>query len=212
MLKSSKGLTIALLLAALSACSSVPAPEPEPVVSEPVETTPQPVAQPEPIDPNLKAYADAIASLKSGKAELALELLLRVSRDAPDLPLVFTNLGLVHFKLQKYDLAEEAFRQAIESDSKDAVAHNHLGILERRKGRFEKALDHYQRAIDIDRDYARAHLNLGILFDIYLQDLEKALQQYEKYQALTSEEDSQVAGWIVDIQRQLKSTASQSQG
>ena len=90
-------------------------------------------------------------------------------------------------------------------DSADAVAYNHLGILQRRKGQFEEALMAYQRAIEIDVKYARAHLNLGILFDLYLQDLEKALAQYRVYQTLTDEQDKQVAGWIVDIERRLKS-------
>ena len=65
---------------------------------------------------------------------------------------------------------------------------------------------------DIDVIYAGAYLNLGILFDIYLQDLVKALQEYEKYQSLTQQEDSQVAGWIVDIQRRIKPTTTNSQG
>ena len=96
----------------------------------------------------------------------------------------------------------------MERNDRDAVAHNHLGILERRKGEFEAALTWYRRAIEIDDAYARAHLNLGILYDIYLQDLEKALRQYQTYQALISEEDSQVAGWIVDIERRLKSAGT----
>jgi len=212
MSKFSKRLGLSLMLAILSACSSLPEPEPVVVEAEVAPVPVEPVAEPEPVDLNQQAYTEAITALKGGKADLALELLLQVSREAPDKPHVFTNLGLVYFKLQKSDLAEKAFQQAIEMNSKDAVAYNHLGILQRQKGQFEEALKQYQRAIQIDRNYARAHLNLGILFDIYLQDLGKALQQYEKYQALTSEEDSQVTGWIVDIQRQIKSSAAKSQG
>ena len=198
-----------LLLAALllGACQSGPkkAPAPEPGTA----TAEQPAAE---ADMQQQFYAEAVASLKSGKTALAVELLEQVSNDAPDKPYVFTNLGLAYFKLQELDLAQQAFKQAIARDSKDAVAHNHLGILQRQRGQFEDALDRYQRAIEIDSDYASAHLNLGILFDIYLQDLGQALRQYQKYQALTSEEDSQVAGWIVDIQRRLKSASSKSQG
>ena len=199
----------------VSACGTTPepapapAPAPEPVVEAQPEAPPP---EPEPIDFNQQFYEDAVAALKQGKHDQALELLLQVSRDAPDKPFIFTNLGLTYFKLQKLDLAEEAFLQAIERNSRDAVAHNHLGILQRHKGEFKNALERYQRAIEIDSDYARAHLNLGILFDIYLQDLERALKQYQKYQALISEEDSQVAGWIVDIERRLKSNTPKSQG
>ena len=216
-------LLIALLLAACaSAPEPVPAPEPTPAPAPApeaeaaqVETVPGAAeavapAEPEPVDFNQQFYEEAVAALKGGDTALALELLLQVSRDAPEKPFVFTNLGLAYFKLQKLDLAEQAFSRALERNADDAVAHNHLGILQRQKGQFEDARSRYQRAIEIKDDYARAYLNLGILFDIYLQDLEKALQHYRKYQSLINEEDSQVAGWIVDIERRLKSGNTQS--
>ena len=207
-----------LLLSAafiVSACSTTPepTPEPEPAIEQPqAESEPEPVAEPEPVDFNQRFYEEAVGALKNGDIEAALELLLQVSRDAPDKPFVFTNLGLTYFKLQKLDLAGQAFRQAIELNKRDAVAYNHLGILQRHKGQFKEALQQYQRAIQIDSDYALAHLNLGILFDIYFQDLKKALAHYQRYQTLISEEDSQVAGWIVDIERRLKSASAKSQG
>ena len=210
--------TILLLtLLLLAACQSAPktAPDPAPVV-EPASvsetSTTEPLPEPEPIDFYQQFYAEAIASLKLGDTEQALELLRQVSTDAPDKPYVFTNLGLAYFKLKKMDLAEQAFQEAISRSKTDAVAYNHLGILLRYKGQFEEARKHYQRAIAIDSDYAYAHLNLGILFDIYLQDLKMALQQYQKYQALISEEDKQVAGWITDIQRRLKIPTTKVQG
>ena len=211
-----------LLIALLAACQSTPEPAPQPetvVVPEAAaETAEAPAAEseaipePEPVDFNQQFYEEAIGSLKSGKTDIAVELLLQVSSDAPEKPYVFTNLGLAYFKLGKLDLAEKAFQEAIIRNDDDAVAHNHLGILQRQKGQFQTARQHYERAIDGDSRYAPAYLNLGILFDIYLQDLKKALKHYQKYQSLQSEENSQVAGWIVDIERRLKSGNSSSQG
>lgn len=219
-----------LLIALLAACQSGPGPQPtpEPVVEaapEPapesapetaVETAPAEAAtaapEPEEVDFNQQFYQEAVASLKDGKTELALELLKQVSSDAPDKLYVFTNLGLAYFKLKQLDLAEQAFQEAIKRNDDDAVAHNHLGILHRQKGEFEAARKRYQRAIKIDSKYAPAYLNLGILFDIYLQDLKQALRHYQRYLALTSTENSQVSGWITDIERRLKSGASSSQG
>lgn len=210
-----KTLWLTLLLLLATGCSStpepVPQPEKEPVVVE-AASAEEVVVEEEPIDFNQQFYEEAVAELKAGETELALELLVQVSNDAPDKPRVFTNLGLAYYKLQQPDLAEQAFKQAVSRDDRDAVAHNHLGVLQRQKGQFESARDHYQRAIKINSDYASAHLNLGILFDIYLQDLKLALQQYQKYQTLVSEEDTTVKGWIVDIQRRLKTNTSNSQG
>ena len=210
-----KTLWLTLLLLLATGCSStpepVPQPEKEPVVVE-AASAEEVVVEEEPIDFNQQFYEEAVAELKAGETELALELLVQVSNDAPDKPRVFTNLGLAYYKLQQPDLAEQAFKQAVSRDDRDAVAHNHLGVLQRQKGQFESARDHYQRAIKINSDYASAHLNLGILFDIYLQDLKLALRQYQKYQTLVSEEDTTVKGWIVDIQRRLKTNTSNSQG
>ena len=226
MLNFNNRLVLLLALFALDGCQSTPLPTPEPEVEvvqaalpEPVpETELEPVTElvpepePEPIDFNQQFYDEAMVALKAGSIDNAIELLTRVSLDAPEKQFVFTNLGLAYFKLEKYDLADQAMLQAIEQNPDDAVAYNHLGILQREKGEFENARKKYQRAIEIDEGYARAYLNLGILFDIYLQDLEKALQQYKIYQSLTQQEDSQVAGWIVDIQRRIKPTTSNSQG
>jgi tetratricopeptide (TPR) repeat protein len=229
MSKFSSHIIALLLLALLSACQSLPDPEAEVVseaqvsaneVGQSNEVEPvaevvaeiEPQVEPEPVDFAQQVYLQAIAALKNGDTAEALELLLRLSREAPDKPNVFTNLGLIYFQLQQAELAEQAFAQALARDADDAIAHNHLGILKRRKGQFQDALLEYQRAIEIDVEYARAHLNLGILFDLYLQDLEKALQQYRKYLDLTNEENAQVAGWIIDIERRLKSTTRQKQG
>ncbi len=225
MLKHSKALPLLIGLLLLAACSGTPGPQPEPLAEPAVEAPTEPAdaataagdsdtaaAEPGPSDFNQLVYDEAITSLKNGNVDQALDLLLEVSRDAPDKPYIFTNLGLAYLKLQQPEDAEKAFRQALERNDRDAVAHNHLGILQRQKGEFAEALERYRRAIEIDDNYAQAHLNLGILYDLYLQDLEQALRQYETYLSLTSEENPQVSGWITDIQRQLKSAGAQSQG
>ena len=206
-------LTMMLLTACGSTPEPMPAPEPQ---QEPVAVTDSAAEvtsadgeaavepAPEPVDFYQQFYDEALDALKQGETEEAVVLLQQVSTDAPDKPYIFTNLGLAYFKLEKLEQAEEAFQEAIFRSKNDAVAYNHLGILQRYKGQFEEARQQYQRAIRIDSDYASAHLNLGILFDLYLQDLELALQHYQKYQTLVSEEDDQVAKWITDIQRRLK--------
>ena len=204
-----KDLLIVFLVFGINACQSVPKSEPqvlpEPVVEEISESE-------EVFDVNQQNYEAWLAALKAGEIPFAIELLEQVSISAPELEHVFTNLGLAYFKQKNHDKAELAFRQAIKLNSNDAIAYNHLGIIKRLQGEFDSARKTYQKAIQIDNKYASAHLNLGILYDIYLQDLEKALQQYKKYQALTSAESNSVGKWIVDIQRQLKTVKTGTRG
>lgn len=189
--------------------------QPEPTLAEPALVESDDIAGSEaparPIDPNQQLYLQAIDALKQGQTKLAIEILEQLVGDASDKPFVFTNLGLAYFNLADLELAETAFQSAINIDENDFVAYNHLGILLRKKGEFAQALDNYQQAIRSNEKYAQAYLNLGILYDLYLQDLEKAVVQYEKYLALNGVEDKQVSGWIVDIKRRMKSSASSAQ-
>ena len=59
------------------------------------------------------------------------------------------------------------------------------------------------RAISHNSDYANAHLNIAVLFDIYLYDLDRAMQHYKMYQSLTNASDELVGKWVVDLERQI---------
>lgn len=204
-----KNLLVAFLVLGIGACQSVPKPEPEALSEAVVETIPEPV---EAADMNQLNYKSGLNALKTGEIPFAIEMLKQVSDSAPQLEYVFTNLGLAYFKQKNYENAEIAFQRAIESNAHDAIAYNHLGIIKRLQGRFNLARQTYQKAIEIDNEYASAYLNLGILYDIYLQDLDQALQQYKKYQTLTNDESNSVSKWIVDIERQLKTVKTTTQG
>ncbi len=198
-----------LLVLALGACQSLPRqPEPEqpPVPAEQTTADEEVIALV--IDPDQENYEAAISVLKQNKMATAIQQLEPLSIRSPNLEYIFTNLGLAHFKQKDYDKAQQAFQQAIAQNDEDAVAYNHLGVIHRIQGKFDEASQAYQTAIDINSKYAQAHLNLGILYDIYLQDLKLALDQYQKYQALTNSENKSVANWIVDIERRLKAGQS----
>ena len=204
-----KKLTVASLLLVIAACQSVPVSKPRVEAKPPVDTVSEAEKA---IDVSQQNYAAGLAALKSGEISFAIKLLEQVSISAPKLENVFTNLGLAYFKQKNYVNAELSFHQAIKSNPNDAIAYNHMGIIKRLQGQFDSARQTYQKAIRIDNQYASAYLNLGILYDIYLQDLGQALQQYKKYQALTSDESNSVDKWITDIQRQLKTAGTQSRG
>lgn len=194
-----------LLVLALGACQSLP---PAPEIKQPSVPTEQTPADAEvialEIDPDQESYEAAISVLKQNKMTAAIQQLEPLSTKSPNLEYIFTNLGLAHFKQKNYDKAQQAFQQAVSQNDQDAVAYNLLGVIHRIRGNFDEAGLAYQSAININSKYAQAHLNLGILYDIYLQDLKLALGQYQKYQALTNNEDKSVANWIVDIERRLK--------
>ena len=189
-----------LCLLSLAACSSAP------TQNSAKSNSPAAIAKAKAVDvsPQIVAlYQRAVATLKSGDENNALIQFQSIAEKAPQLAGPFINMGLIHLRKQRYQDAEQALLQATTINPNDAVAQNHLGIVMREQGKFDKAGAAYQQALQIDPNYANAHLNIAVLYDIYLNDFPKALQHYEKYQALTDNKDDQVPKWIADVKQRL---------
>ena len=75
-------------------------------------------------------------------------------------------------------------------------------VVNRRLGKFTDAEQDYQRAISSDPGYAPARLNLGILYDLYLAEPQKALDQFEQYLTLAGE-NKQVNSWVQELRKRL---------
>jgi tetratricopeptide (TPR) repeat protein len=191
---------IALLLAStmlLAACATAPGPDEQQVGRKTAEVP----------DKAKATYDRAIWSAKAGRDAEATALFAELTQTYPDMTLAFTNLGLQYLKAGKLPEAEQALQQAVTLDPGNAVALNHLGVALREQGKFQPALQAYQSALQTRPAYAAAHLNLGILYDLYIQNLPLALQQYETYQNLTGSSDKQVANWIIDIKQRMAAQA-----
>ena len=77
-------------------------------------------------------------------------------------------------------------------------------MLFRKQGRFTDARHMLEQAIVSDPYYALAYYNLGILYELYLQEPEKALENYQLYLDLMKQGDKQVEQWVSLLQRQIK--------
>lgn len=146
-------------------------------------------------------YVAALSAMKRSRYQEAEQTLLSLTRRYPDLSGPFANLGIIYHRLGKLPEAAESLNKAIEINSNRAAYHNELGIVYRESGQLEKARESYARALRVDPLYLNSHLNIGILYDLYLQEPGKALQHYERYQALLPAADAQVNKWIVDLKQ-----------
>lgn len=160
---------------------------------------------------NNLAYVEAVAAMKAGKTDEVRSLFLEIINQQPKLANAHVNMGIIFIKNKSFDEAENAFSRALKINPNNIYALNQLGFLYRKQGDFTKAKASYEKAIDINSDYAYAHLNLGILYDLYLYDLERAIEQYKIYNELSKEEDKQVGKWIFDLERRHKKSLSQKQ-
>lgn len=116
------------------------------------------------------------------------------------------NLGLLYLQASRLPEAEAAFKAALQVSPGNAIAGDELGIVERKLGKFADAEAAYQRAIAAEPNYAPAHLNLGVLYDLYLQEPQKALEQFERYVEIAGE-NKQVAGWVIELRKRAGAPA-----
>lgn len=194
-----------LLTAMLSACAlsggNPPAASEQQAMATPIVEQ-QATQSVIPADAQLQ-FDKALASLKAGQNDAAKQQLLQLAAAYPDFTGPLINLGLIELKASRYEAAAALFKRAAERDSKSAVANNYLGVSYRYLGRFKEAETAYQSAIAADDTYAAAHLNLGVLYDLYLQQPERALPEYERYQGLMNAPDAKVASWIKELNSRL---------
>ncbi len=147
-------------------------------------------------------YDEALAYLRQGRLEQGVQMLEAVVEAAPQLSAPRIDLGIAHHRNGNLDAAETSLLQALESNPDHPIAHNELGIVYRKTGRFAAARQSYQAALATYPGYHFARRNLAILCDLYLADLNCALQNYEAYMS-TVPSDEEATMWIADIRQRM---------
>ena len=151
------------------------------------------------IDSDVKAdYQSALALLQHNRVDEGIALLQSVVERAPALTTPHIDLGIAYGRVGANDKAEQSLQAALALTPNHPVALNELGMLYRRMGKFDAARASYERALAVDPNYHYALRNLGVLCDLYLDDLQCALSNYESYDAIVAD-DEQVKIWIADI-------------
>jgi len=153
---------------------------------------------------DIEKYRDAIALLGNGKLDKAETALTEFTEDRPELAGPWVNLALINIKRNKLDKAEHLLQQSLQRNPEMPQAYNLLGYIEKSRNNIIKARDHYIKAVELKHNYAIAHYNLALLYDIYIQDIGKAVAHYQKYMALTKYKDKRTADWLDQLKATLK--------
>ena len=148
-------------------------------------------------------FGRAFAMMNDGKNDKAIELLTRVIERSPGVTAPHIDIAVAYMRTGKLEPAEEHLKTALGLVPNHPVASNEYGLLLRRAGRFKEARDIYEKAAMSFPDYLPVHKNLGILCDLYLNDPECALKQFEIYSTGVPE-DAQVKIWITELKMRLK--------
>jgi Tfp pilus assembly protein PilF len=147
-------------------------------------------------------FERAVGMMSDGKNDQALELLTKVVERSPGVTAPYINLAVACMRTGKPEQAEQHLKTALGLVPNHPVASNEYGLLLRRGGRFKEAREIYEKSLASFPDYLPVHRNLGILCDLYLNDQECALKQFEMYSE-GMPADGQVKIWIAELRMRL---------
>ncbi len=143
-------------------------------------------------------FRRAVRLMEEGRYGDAIELLEAIAEAAPHVTAAHINLGLAQSEMKDLEKAEASLIRAVESNPNHPVAHNELGIVHRKRGQFDEARRSYERALEIYPGFHFARRNLAILCDLYLSDLDCAIENYERYHRSVPD-DAEAGMWIADL-------------
>ncbi len=155
-------------------------------------------------------YRKAVSALQAGNYEQAEAALQSFVTEYPGYANAYVNLAIVVAQRGDNEAAVRLLQHAIEVDAGNVYALNRLGLIRRQQGEFAAAEQAWLEATRVNPDYPNAWYNLGVLYDLYLQDLDAAVNHYQRYHDLaaaadfaTETETAGVQRWIADLQRRI---------
>jgi Flp pilus assembly protein TadD len=147
-------------------------------------------------------YERALSLFLQERYDEGIAILEGVVETTPELTSPYIDLAIAFRQVGDLQLAEEALVAAQLLSPNNPVVFNELGIVYRKTGRFNEARASYEQALDIFGEFHFARRNLAILCDLFLADLECALQNYQAYLDSVGD-DPEVAIWIADLNNRL---------
>lgn len=147
-------------------------------------------------------YESALQMLAQQRYEQGISALVAITQEAPEVTAPYIDLGIAYAQTGDLERAEAALETASQLSPDHPIVRNELGIVYRKTGQFSKARASYEKALEIYPGFHYAQRNLGVLCDLYLADLDCALEQYEAYLDSVGT-DAEVEVWVTDLHNRL---------
>jgi tetratricopeptide (TPR) repeat protein len=177
---------------------------------ETVHEADKPVPQSKTPDPaeGARLFQLALQQVEQQHTQQALRLFEQSAEADPAQPATQNNLGILFKQTGQLDKAIAAYRQAIEHQAVYPDAYYNLALAYRAKGQFKEAEEAYLKALSQNGQFADARYNLGILYELYLGEPAKALEQYQAYLQLDGPRAKEVSSWAAALAHLLPKPAT----
>jgi len=130
-------------------------------------------------NPPQETINQLINLINQGQSVTVVEQAQALTRQYPNVPIIWNILGAAAAQTGQIDQAINAFKTVIAIKPDYAEAHSNLGNVLKDQGKLEEAIEAYNKALSLKPDYAEAYNNMGnILMD--QGKLEGATEAYNK--------------------------------
>ncbi len=159
--------------------------------------------QPKPPNPaeGARLFQSALQQLQQRNTQQALQLFEQSAGADPTQPATYNNIGILYKQAGQLDKAIQAYQQSIAQQAINPDAYYNLALAYRANGQFKEAEGAYLKALAQNDQFADAHYNLGILYELYLAQPVKALEQYQAYLRLNGSHVKDVTSWTGALER-----------
>ena len=112
----------------------------------------------------LNQLGQAYASMEKGDFDAAETSLKKILQQRPTYSMAMQLLGHVYYRSERYQKAEEVYRQMIKNNEFDASAYNNLGQALSRQGRHQEALKELLHSEKLNPNNETVYINLSVVY------------------------------------------------
>lgn len=150
------------------------------------------------------AYVQAVADLEKGNAKVAAISLGKIAEKNPGYLDVWVNLAIANYTVKNIADAQRAIEHADKLQPASADINNIKGLICVESGQYKNAEKNYLNALKLDSKNPNVHYNIALLYDLYYQNIAKAIPYYESYLLLAGQKDEETEAWVQELKQTLK--------
>lgn len=186
-------LAISILLSACATVSKSPSPTSQ-IIKKSVSIS----------EKDLLDYVQAVADLEKGNAKVAAISLGKIAEKNPGYLDVWVNLAIANYTVKNIADAQRAIEHADKLQPASDDINNIKGLICVESGQYKNAEKNYLNALKLDAKNPNIHYNMALLYDLYYQNIAKAIPYYESYLLLAGQKDEETEAWVQELKQTLK--------
>lgn len=151
----------------------------------------------------LKQFNAGLDDMQAKNYLAANQKLSPLAKKYPEYSGILLNLANCKLSLGETNEAELIVNKLNQIGAESPELENLKGLVATKRGQYKNAENFFLTAIKMRNNYASAHFNLALLYDIYYQDIQKAIAEYNQYLSSSNVEDVDTQNWVEELKLTL---------